>query len=134
MVPPESIMSSTMTQFLSLTFPITFITCDFPGAGLLLSIIAMPISNFLASALVLSTPPTSGATQIKFLLFIFFFMCLAKIGFEKRLSTGISKNPCICPACKSTVTTLSAPAFVIKLETSFADIDVLGATFLSCLA
>ena len=36
--------------------------------------------------------------------------------------------------CKSIVTTLSAPAFVIKFETSFADIEVLGTTFLSCLA
>ncbi len=32
------------------------------------------------------------------------------------------------------VTTLSAPAFVIKFETNLADMDVLGATFLSCLA
>ncbi len=96
--------------------------------------IAMPISNFLARALVLSTPPTSGATQIKFFLFKCFLTCRAKIGVAKRLSTGISKNPCICQACKSTVTTLSAPALVIRFETNFADIEVLGATFRSCLA
>ncbi len=69
-----------------------------------------------------------------FLFFILFLTCLANIGVAKRLSTGISKNPWICPACKSTVTTLSAPAFVIKFETSLAEIDVLGTTFLSCLA
>ena len=61
-------------------------------------------------------------------------MCLANIGVANKLSTGISKKPWICPACKSIVTTLSAPALVIKLETNFADIDVLGTTFLSCLA
>ena len=65
---------------------------------------------------------------------MFFFACLPNIGVEKRLSTGISKNPWIWPACKSTVTTLSAPAFVIKFDTNFAEIEVLGTTFLSCLA
>ena len=95
---------------------------------------ARPTSKILPRALALSVPPTSGATQIIFLLLIFFFTCLANIGVAKRLSTGMSKNPCICPACKSTVTTLSAPAFVIKFETSLADIDVLGTTFRSCLA
>ena len=95
---------------------------------------ARPISNFLPKARALSTPPTSGATQIKFLFFIFLLICLEKIGVAKRLSTGISKNPCICPACRSTVTILSAPAFVIRFETSFADIDVLGTTLRSCLA
>ena len=54
---------------------------------------AIPISNFLARALVLSTPPTSGATQIKFFLLKLFLTCLAKIGVAKRLSTGMSKNP-----------------------------------------
>ena len=105
-------------HILSLTFPITFITWDLPGAGLLLSIIANPTSSFLPKALALSTPPTSGATQIKFLLFIFFLICLEKIGVAKRLSTGMSKKPCICPECKSTVTICSA--FVIKFETNFA--------------
>ena len=61
-------------------------------------------------------------------------MYLANNGAVYRLSTGISKKPCICPACKSTVTTLVAPALEIKLATTFAEIEVLGATFLSCLA
>ena len=86
-------MSSTIIQVLSLTFPMTFITCDVPGAGLLLSTIAKPTSNDLPRALALSVPPTSGATQIIFLLFIFFFTCLAKIGVQNKLSTGISKKP-----------------------------------------
>ena len=55
--------------------------------------IPIPTSNFLAKALVLSTPPTSGETQIKFFTLIFFFTCLANIGVAKRLSTGRSKNP-----------------------------------------
>ena len=99
-----------------------------------MSTIANPTSNFFPKALALSTPPTSGATQIILLLLIFLLICLAKIGVAKRLSTGISKKPWICPACKSTVTTLSAPAFVIKLETNFAEIEVLGTTLRSCLA
>ena len=59
---------------------------------------------------------------------------LTKTGAAKRLSVGMSKKPCICPACKSIVRTLSAPAEVIKLATSFAEIGVLGPDFLSCLA
>ena len=105
-----------------------------PGDGLLLSIIANPELINLLKPLVLATPPTSGETQIMFFDLILFLICLANIGVANKLSTGISKKPCICPACKSTVTTLSAPALVIKLETNFADIDVLGTTFLSCLA
>ena len=107
---------------------------DFPGLGLLLSIIAKSAFIFVARPLVLWTPPTSGDTQINFLFFNFLLIYLANKGVVKRLSTGISKNPWICPACKSTVTTLLAPALVIKFATTFAEIDVLGTTFLSCLA
>ena len=39
------------------------------------------------------TPPTSGETQVKLFNFIFFLMCLAKIGVANKLSTGISKKP-----------------------------------------
>ena len=86
-------MSSTIIQVLSLTLPIMFITLDLPGVGLLLSIIANPTSNNFPRALALSTPPTSGATQIIFLSFIFFLACLAKMGVPNKLSTGISKKP-----------------------------------------
>ena len=88
----------------------------------------------LPKALALSTPPTSGETQTKLLVLIFFYMSLANIGVENKLSTGMSKKPWIWPACKSRVNTLFAPAFVIRFETNFADIAVLGTTFLSCLA
>ena len=57
-------MSSTIIQVLPLTLPITFITFDFPGAGLLLSTIANSTFNNLPRALALSVPPTSGATQM----------------------------------------------------------------------
>ena len=127
-------MSSTIIQVFPLTSPIIFITCDWPAFGLLLSTIARPTLRSFPRALALSVPPTSGAIQIKFLVFIFFFTCLAKIGVANKLSTGISKKPWIWPACKSTVTTLSAPALAIKLDTNFAEIDVRGTTFLSCLA
>ena len=70
-----------------------FITSDCPGFGLLLSTIASPTFRSFPSALALSVPPTSGATQIIFLLLIFFLACLANIGVENKLSTGISKKP-----------------------------------------
>ena len=92
-VPPESIISSTNIQVLFFTFPITFITSDFPGAGLLLSTIAKSTFNNFPKALALAVPPTSGATQIILFFFYFFFICLANIGVANKLSTGISKNP-----------------------------------------
>ena len=55
--------------------------------------IAIPELTLLPKALALSTPPTSGETQIKFFVLIFFFMSLANIGVENKLSTGISKKP-----------------------------------------
>ena len=82
-------------QVLPLTFPKIFITSDLPGAGLLLSIIARSAFILLARSLVLATPPTSGETQIKFLLFNFFLIYFEKSGAVYRLSTGISKKPCI---------------------------------------
>ena len=65
-----------------------FITSDFPGAGLLLSI--TQIRNFVAKALVLPNSPTSGETQINFFLSNFFYI-FGKIGAVYKLSTGISK-------------------------------------------
>ena len=45
-------------------------------------------------------------------------------GAAKRLSVGMSKKPWICPAWRSTVSTRSAPASVIRFATSFAEIGV----------
>ena len=45
--------SEKITHVLFFTFPIIFITSDFPGAGLLLSIIAKSAFNFVARPLVL---------------------------------------------------------------------------------
>ena len=47
-------------------------------------------------------------------------------GVEKRLSTGMSKKPWIWPACSSIVSTREAPATVIRLATSLAEIGVRG--------
>ena len=43
----------------------------------------------------------------------------------------MSKNPCIWEACRSMVKTRWAPALVIKLATSFAEIGTRGRSFLS---
>ena len=108
-------ISSTIRQSLSSTSPTTCITWLAPGAGRLLSITAISVSNFFANPLARSVPPASGLTKTNLSPFKFALISATKIGLAKSVSTGISKNPCICPACKSTVNTRSAPAVVIKL-------------------
>ena len=46
----------------------------------------------------------------------------ANSGAPKRLSTGMSKKPWICAACRSIASTRSAPALVMRLATSLAEI------------
>ena len=90
----------------------------------------------------LTTPPASGDTNTvptcsmsgSSIIPIVRLMSFANTVLLVKSSTGISKNPCICPACKSIVSTLSAPATVIKLATSFAVIGVRLALLRSCLA
>ena len=55
-------------------------------------------------------------------------------GEANRLSVGMSKKPWICPACRSSVITRSAPARVIRLATSLAEIGVRGPGLRSCRA
>lgn len=111
-----------------------FMTSDSPGLSRLLSTIASGAFILAASALALTTPPTSGDTTIIFLLLYFSLTSRAIVGIANRLSVGISKNPCICPACRSSVIARLAPACVMRFATSFADIGVRGPGFLSCLA
>ena len=47
-------------------------------------------------------------------------------GLANKLSTGMEKNPCICPACRSMVTRWSAPAVVSRSATSRAMIGLRG--------
>ena len=81
------------------------------------------INSFISTSngAVASTGGTAGGLVIK-------------TGAANRLSVGISKKPCIWPACRSIVKILSAPALVIRFATSLAEIGVLGPDFLSCLA
>ena len=55
-------------------------------------------------------------------------------GEANRLSVGMSKKPWICPACRSSVSTRSAPARVMRLATSLAEIGVRGPGLRSCRA
>ena len=55
-------------------------------------------------------------------------------GEASMLSTGMSKNPWICPACRSIVSTRLAPASVIRLATSLALIGVRDPDLRSCRA
>ena len=50
------------------------------------------------------------------------------------LSTGMSKKPWICAACRSMVSTRSAPAAVIRLATSLAEIGSRALLLRSCRA
>ena len=61
-------------------------------------------------------------------------MSRVNTGAAKRLSVGMSKKPWIWPAWRSTVSTRSAPAVVIMLETSLAEIGVRASDFRSCRA
>jgi hypothetical protein len=110
-----------------------FITSLSPGLGLLLSTIAIDTPNLLAIALALTTPPISGDTATRFDKSNCSFISLENTGPANKLSVGMSKKPCICSACKSTVKTLSAPAVEIKLATSLAEIGVLGPGLRSCM-
>ena len=56
-------------------------------------------------------------------------MSFTNTGAAIRLSVGMSKNPWIWPAWRSSVRTRSAPAAVIMLATSLAEIGVRGARF-----
>ena len=50
----------------------------------------------------------------------------ARIVLAVNSSTGILKNPCICPACKSRVRILLAPETVSKSATNRAVIGTRG--------
>ena len=84
----------------------------------------------LASARARTTPPTSGDTTITLARSSRSVMSRTITGAANRLSVGMSKKPWIWPACRSTVSTRSAPARVIRLATSLAEIGVRG----PCLA
>ena len=49
-----------------------------------------------------------------------------KMGEPSRLSTGMSKKPWIWLACRSMVSTRSAPASAIRLATSLAEMGSRG--------
>src|SRR5216683_581113 len=68
------------------------------------------------------TPPTSGETTITLPISKRSLMSRTIIGAAYKLSVGMSKKPWICPACRSSVITRSAPARVIRLDTSLAEI------------
>ena len=53
-------------------------------------------------------------------------MSCTMTGAANRLSVGMSKKPWIWPACRSRVSTRSAPASTIMLATSLAEIGVRG--------
>ena len=149
-VPPESTMSSTRIACLSFTSPIKFINSALPASGRILSTIAISPLNMSANFLARTAPPASGDTNTVPISCIpsgissasgasgvrpsLRLISFANITRLVKSSTGMSKKPWICPACRSIVSTLSAPAVVNKLATSFAVIGVRLALFRSCRA
>ena len=98
-VPPESTISSTSMQVRSFTSPIICITSETPARSRLLSMIARSVSRRFANA---SPDYASNIWRDHNKIFFFevFFNVADKDGCRKRLSSGISKKPCIWPACK----------------------------------
>ena len=112
-----------------------FITSDSPARSRRLSTMASGASSRLASARARTTPPTSGETTITFLPpSPRDWMSRTMVGAANRLSVGMSKKPWIWPACRSTVSTRSAPARVMRLATSLAEIGERGPGLRSCRA
>ncbi len=87
-----------------------------------------------ASARARITPPTSGEITDTSDRTMRSRMSRTMTGAENRLSVGMSKKPWICPAWRSTVRTRSAPAWVMMLATSLAEIGVRGPALRSCRA
>ena len=87
--------------------------------------------NFFASFARPASPETtttsSGGTSPTSSL-----KCSANSGTAVMWSTGILKKPCTCPACRSIVSTRSAPDASIMSATSLEVIGSRGALFLSC--
>ena len=88
----------------------------------------------LASARARTTPPTSGDTTTVFDRSWCSLISRAISGTENRLSVGMSKKPWIWPAWRSSVITRSAPARVMMLATSLAEIGVRPPALRSCRA
>lgn len=71
----------------------------------------------------LLAPPASGETMMQFFHSgMFSLIHFRTAGSAYKLSTGISKNPWICEACKSIVIIWSAPDTDNMLATSLAEI------------
>ena len=123
-------MSSISTQVFPSTSPMMFITSDSPARSRRLSTIASgALLSRLASPRARTTPPTSGETTISSRLPKRAWMSVAITGEANRLSVGMSKKPWICPAWRSIDRTRFAPAVVIRLATSLAEIGVRGPRF-----
>ena len=113
-----------------------FITSETPARSRRLSMMARSASSRFATARARTTPPTSGETMVRLLVWPLprkrSLRSLVSTGAANRLSVGMSKKPWICPAWRSRVSTRSAPATVMRLATSLAEIGVRGPDLRSC--
>ena len=112
-VPPVSIMSSTTRQRLPATSPTMSRTSaaapPFPSGIRRLRMRARGASRCSEYFSATRTRPASGATTTTLSRWCSSTYS-ARIGSAVRWSTGMSKKPWICPECRSTDSTRSAPA------------------------
>mmetsp|Transcript_16738 Transcript_16738/g.33476 ORF Transcript_16738/g.33476 Transcript_16738/m.33476 type:complete len:229 (-) Transcript_16738:437-1123(-) len=132
-VPAVSIMSSMIMQCFPSISPTTFIPSISPGPALCFTVMArvmleMPrVVRALRNSFARATPPASGETMQSGASSpkegrIVLTTKGAMSRRAERLSTGaLWKKPWICPQCRSTARTRSAPAFSIMMATSEAE-------------
>jgi hypothetical protein len=109
-VPALMVKSSTISAVHPSTVPISSTTsADSVWSTRRLSAIAVGLCSRLAHSLAFFAYPASGATTTRSVRF-FCATASHNTGSEDRSSTGLVKKPCTCGACRSSVTTRSAPA------------------------
>ena len=132
-VPAVSQISSISTMSWSVTSPINVMaSISFARLRRLSHITTSALKNF-AKVRARYDPPISGDAMVsafKPRLLIYG----TNITEASKWSTGISKKPCICAACRSIVMMRLTPAATNIFATSFEPMATRGLSFLSCRA
>ena len=118
-------MSSTRMQRRPSTSPMMFMTSETPARSRRLSMIARSASSRRAIVRARTTPPTSGETMTRSRRGVMVEDVLHQHRRGDRdCRSGCRRSPGSAPAWRSSVSTRSAPAAVIMLATSLAEIGV----------
>jgi hypothetical protein len=133
MVPAVSIMSSISTHWRPSTSPTTSRTSTLWASVRLRRLCrkARGAPSWPAIFSAVLTRPASGATTTRSRPSQVVRMCWPSSGMAVRWSTGPSKNPWICPECRSMVISRSAPAVSSMSAISLAEMGSRPRPFLS---